>query len=54
VHLQLLLVDLPHVLIFFDGAARDEAQDGDVSPLSQSKRSILSLQVPTDKRFKRE
>ena len=47
-HLQLLLVYLPQMLIFFYCPACDESEYGDVSSLAQAKRAVLRLQVPAE------
>ena len=47
-HLQLLLVYLPQMLIFFYCPACDESEYGHVSSLAQAKRAVLRLQVPAE------
>jgi hypothetical protein len=41
------------MLIFFNGPPGDEPEDSDIPSLTQPKRSILRLQVPTDKAIRR-
>jgi hypothetical protein len=49
IDLKLLLVNLPHVLIFFYRATGYEPEHCDIPSLPQPERAILRLQVPTAK-----
>ena len=48
-YLQLLFVYLSQMLVFFNCAAGDESEDSYVPSLTQSKSTILRLQIPTEK-----
>jgi hypothetical protein len=47
IDLKLLLINLPHVLIFFYRATGYEPEHRDIPSLTQSEGAVLRLQVPT-------